>query len=299
MTRPATVTRARRQLAAYFALVVIGSAVWEILIYRTHRPLESSVALILLLMWTPGIAGLLLRLLWRDGVRDISLRWGGWNGTREALRAWVYPLLVGFVAYGLAWGTGLAQFVATPVHFVGLAPQGSIGRFSLRLLLTATVGVPVGAISAAGEELGWRGYMLTRLVDAKVPHPVLVSGLVWGLWHTPLIVTGMYAAGPHPWLSAAMFVLAIIPEAAVFARVRLASGSVWPAVIAHAAWNSIIQGAFDPSTMGGGASQTTNVWVGEGGILVAATSWIVAALLLRGPWSMRRSTREEPEAITP
>jgi len=299
MTPPASVRRARHQLAAYFALVALASGVCEAMIYRTRKPIESSVTLVLLLMWMPGIVGLALRLLWREGLRDVSLRWGGWRGTTEALRAWVYPLLVGFAAYGLAWGTGLAHFVGAPIHFAGLAPNGSVARFAFRLGLTVTIGVPMGAISAAGEELGWRGYMLTRLVDARVPRPVLVSGLVWGLWHTPLIVTGQYASGPRPWLSAVMFVLAILPEAAVFARVRLASGSVWPAVIAHAAWNSIIQGAFDPSTAGGGASETKNIWVGEGGVLVAAVSWVIAGLLLRGPWLMRRSTRDEAVVIAP
>jgi CAAX protease family protein len=34
-----------------------------------------------------------------------------------------------------------------------------------------------------------------------VPYPVLASGLIWGLWHIPLIVAGIYAAGPYPALS--------------------------------------------------------------------------------------------------
>jgi hypothetical protein len=42
---------------------------------------------------------------------------------------------------------------------------------------------------------------------AKVPRPVLVSGLVWGAWHVPLIVTGQYASGPHPLASALLFLV--------------------------------------------------------------------------------------------
>ena len=63
----------------------------------------------------------------------------------------------------------------------------------------------IAAISATGEEIGWRGYMLTRLVDAKIPRPILVSGLIWWGWHAPLILSGQYASGPYPALSALLF----------------------------------------------------------------------------------------------
>lgn len=46
------------------------------------------------------------------------------------------------------------------------------------------------------EEIGWRGYMLTRLIDAGVLRPVLASALIWGLWHVPLVLAGVCAAGP-------------------------------------------------------------------------------------------------------
>ena len=46
-------------------------------------------------------------------------------------------------------------------------------------------------ILVPGEEIGWRGYMLTRLIAAGVPNAVLVSGVIWGLWHRCSIP-------PHP-----------------------------------------------------------------------------------------------------
>jgi membrane protease YdiL (CAAX protease family) len=79
-------------------------------------------------------------------------------------------------------------------------------------------------------------------------------------------------------------VLSILPAALLFGWARFVSGSVWPAAIAHAAWNSVIQGAFDPSTKGHGSAHTTNAWVGESGILVAAASVLVVAWLLRRPF---------------
>lgn len=70
-----------------------------------------------------------------------------------------------------------------------------------------TLQLLIGMVFAAGEEIGWRGYMLTRLIAAGVPKPILVSGLIWGAWHLPLIVSGRYVVSSDPMLSAALFMV--------------------------------------------------------------------------------------------
>jgi hypothetical protein len=107
-----------------------------------------------------------------------------------------------------------------------------------------------------------------------------------------MIVSGQYAAGPHPLLSAALFVVGVVADGYVAARVRLASGSIWPAAIFHASWNAVIQGSFDRFTVGGGADHTTNIWIGESGILVVLVNLTVALLVVSRPWPMRRFPTE-------
>jgi membrane protease YdiL (CAAX protease family) len=128
---------------------------------------------------------------------------------------------------------------------------------------------------AAGEEIGWRGYMLTRLVDSGIKAPILISGLVWGLWHAPLILSGQYASGPHPILSVCLFLAGIVAAGYVFAWLRLSSGSIWPCIWGHSTWNAVIQGAFDRSTSG------RTLWVGESGALTAAALIGFAIVLYR------------------
>ena len=70
----------------------------------------------------------------------------------------------------------------------------------------------------------------------------------------------------------------------VFARLRLETGSVWPAIALHAAWNAIIQAAFDPASTGAG----TELWIGESGIFVALTMIVAAIIFSRGRWTIRR-----------
>ena len=94
-------------------------------------------------------------------------------------------------------------------------------RFATLLGLTLTLVSVLSLFSAAGEEIGWRGYLLTRLIEAEVPRPVLVSSLVWALWHVPLIVSGQYAAGPNRFLSAAIFVATVVGIGFTLAFLRL------------------------------------------------------------------------------
>jgi membrane protease YdiL (CAAX protease family) len=273
---------ARRGLAVYFAVLVPGSGIVEWLILRKGESIGHYPWLIFLLMWMPAIASFVARAVRREGLADVSFRFGGREGGRAVILALAMPLIVGGIAYGAAWAFGLAAFTTPPALPDWLhAPRG----FVPYLVVALTLGTAVGMLWAGGEEIGWRGYMLPRLVEAGVPAPLLVSGLIWAAWHLPLILSGQYASGPHPVLSAGIFVVDVIGIALVIGTLRLRSGSVWPAIVLHAAWNSIIQGPFDRSATGPGAT----LWVGESGLLVAAVSLTVGVVVVlldrrRGPY---------------
>ena len=260
-----TQRNARRGLAIYFAIVVVLSAAIEGFIILN----PSMDGLIAVLMLVPTIASVVARLSLREGFSDVSFRFGGRRGFGAIGLALVFPVAVGFVAYGIAWTTGLAGFDARP---------------SVGMIVPFAVGLMIGLVLAAGEEIGWRGYMLTRLIDAGVPRPVLASGLIWALWHVPLVLGGVYAAGPSPALSAALIVVSITSFGYVIARLRLETGSVWSAIVLHAAWNRIIQGPFDGATTGVGAT----LWVGESGILTALTLVLAGVIFSRGRWTILR-----------
>jgi membrane protease YdiL (CAAX protease family) len=224
-------------------------------------------------MWSPALASVIARLVLREGFSDVSFRFGGLRTLVWYALGLGVPLAVGLLAYGSAWLTGLVEF------------QGSAGVFLVGLVSAATWITIYGFIFTAGEEIGWRGYMLTRLIDAGVPRPVLVSGLIWAGWHLPLIFAGIYAAGPYPALSAVLFVVSVTSIAFVFARMRLETGSIWPVIFFHSAWNSIIEGPFDGATTGANAA----LWTGESGILTVIVLVVVAVIVSRGSWTYIRS----------
>jgi membrane protease YdiL (CAAX protease family) len=261
-------SQARRGLIIFFALLIPFTALFQWLM------ITRGGIWVLPLMLLPAAASVVARLAQGEGFRDVSFRLGR-RSWKALLYAWLFPVVLGFIAYGTAWGTGLAEFVPPAEVFGRTFPP--LIAFTLSLLPILTIAMLQTALPVAGEEIGWRGFMLTRLIDAGVPYPLLASGLIWALWHLPLILAGVYAAGTSPLLASLLFLIGTTSAGHVLAILRLRTGSIWPAILLHSTWNPIIQGPFDWATTGPAA----RLWTGESGILTAGVLLIAALLLAR------------------
>ena len=107
-----SLSKARQGLAIYFAVLVVTSGVVEWLIVREGGAMQGHGNLVLILMWMPAFASAVARLALREGIRDVSFRIGGRTGLRSIGFAVLMPIIVGTVAYGIAWATGLVGFSA-------------------------------------------------------------------------------------------------------------------------------------------------------------------------------------------
>ena len=135
-------------------------------------------------MWTPAAASVVARLILHEGFADVSFRVGGRRGWKAIVLAVIFPIVIGLISYGTAWATGLVQFSPHPFHFIThYVPENAspVVTFVINLAAASTFMTVFSLGTAAGEEIGWRGFMLTRLIGAGVPNPILMSGLIWGL----------------------------------------------------------------------------------------------------------------------
>jgi uncharacterized protein len=279
--------RARRGLWIFFAVLIPLSAICEWMIIR-KVPFLGGPWKVFLLMWVPAVASIVARLVTREGWSDLSFRIGGAPGVRSLLYAFGFPLGVGALAYGFAWATGLATFepplqdyVVLPHWVVDISGSPAV-RFMKQLGLHLTIGAVAGCFWGAGEELGWRGYLAPRLLDARVPGALVLSGLIWSMWHWPLALGAGGVFTQHRFLAILLFTLVITPIGVVMARLRLETGSMWPPIVLHGIWNEGL------STFSG-ATPSEGLMLGESGLLVLIASLLLLAPLLRGRWSQSPS----------
>ena len=130
-TDAGTRRRARRGLGIYFAVLVPLSALLEAIII-TSSPDSGALALVMVLMFVPATASVAARLILREGFADVSFRFGGWQGWKAIGMALVFPVVIGLVAYGIAWTTGLARFDPLPAGLLVL--RLALQRYSPRHL---------------------------------------------------------------------------------------------------------------------------------------------------------------------
>lgn len=276
--------RARLGLLVYGAVVALMSAVGLTAYAVTDVQAFGAIALM-----SPAVGCVVARLVLREGFRDVSWRVGGRRGWIGLAVGVVLPLAVASFSYGIGWATGLTQFDPPGTPLAGSEDL----RFLTQVLVAATLGGVLLSVAALGEELGWRGYMLTRLVDAGVPRPVLTGALAWALFHLPLTFLAGYAASDSIAVSVILLTIQITAAGVIIGRLRLSTGSIWPAVVLHGWWNAVVQTAYDPATSGPDHA----LWVGESGALTTAALVAVAIVVYRRPWVLRRHPHDTPSPL--
>lgn len=278
----------RRAAVTYVVATLAISFVFEAWMLA-HGGMQALGGLaVAILMWIPALVSFVLRVVGREGWRD-----GGWRAGpfRFWWIAFVVPIACATFTYLSTWAVGGVSF-AMPAD---AGPGSPLRRFLVLGLLNLALGSVFGTILAAGEEFGWRGYLLPRLMHAKIPFPILWSGVIWAVWHLPMIVFGDYATSPHPWASALLFFVVVCVASHFAAWLRLASGSVWPVVVFHAIHNSTYQGVFDPWFNGA----TEPYLAGEAGAFsIVAYSIAVFVLWRRGGFESASIRKPENELAT-
>jgi membrane protease YdiL (CAAX protease family) len=152
------------------------------------------------------------------------------------LSALIYPQ-----DFDLTGLSGLrAQLAQLPPE--GQAAIDQLGGLHVLLVLQVVQGALMGPLLNApiifGEEWGWRGYLLPRLLPLGQWRAFLIGGVIWGLWHAPLILLG-YNYAQHPVAGILFFTVVCVLLGTLLGWMRLATGSIWPAVLAHGSINAL------------------------------------------------------------
>ena len=244
---------------AIVLFLVITFALSGICYYIRIKGGEAAAGMTSILMWCPAIAAFIIRRMYYRKEKLL-----GWNKCNllYIIIGLLVPVIYLGISYGLYW-------ILNKGTFTGEIYTKSIGM--MIILIFSSI------IKATGEEIGWRGFLLPKMSEIwNLKTAVIVSGLIWAIWHFPLMITGLYQAGTPLWYQLPMFTIEITAITAIMAVIRLNSKSVWPAIIFHASHNFFDQIIFSPSTN----SENSAYFVGETGAVTAAAILILVVLLL-------------------
>ncbi|MFL7792195.1 MAG: CPBP family intramembrane glutamic endopeptidase [Anaerolineae bacterium] len=238
-------------------------------------------------MWVPALSTVLtVKFVTREGFGVTNFHIGALKP--YLISALVVPVCF-VVTYGLTWLFGLGQpdwalddfralMASTGVDVSTMPPSGLV--LPVVFATSLLVGPTINGIFGFGEEFGWRGYLLPKLMGLGKLKAYTIVGVIWGLWHAPLILVGFNYPG-YPLLGVvgmAAMTTAIgvyINELALRNRSSILAGWI------HGAFNGQVYGIWRL------LFPTVNPLVGGFTGVVGIAVWLAVGL-----WVVWRSGRE-------
>ena len=225
------------------------------LIYSTGGVYGFSALGVYGIMLIPAFSAFIVRkFITKEGFRGSGLCIG-WK--RYYIIAYTLPILIVTATYVLSIIIGYGKVYISESelieHLKELTKQGGVTTipkppmglsysewFLLLSVASITALVPLAWVFGFGEEFGWRGYLLPKLMSLGKWKALIMTGFLWWLWHTPLtliIPSSSQLSLMETTIIALTGLLAAILVNIMFAWLYYASGSIFTAALAHALYN--------------------------------------------------------------
>jgi len=279
VTEPAA--RVWKKIALFYALTLLFSNVFNAFVLFGGRMDAGNLLYVTGAMWSPGLAALATKRFFREPIADLPWKWGG---ARPAWLAYLIPLAYALPVYLIVWLTPLggfldADFLKRTAEQFGWSNLPPTLVLVLFVIFTATLGLVGKTSRALGEEIGWRGFLVPELNKVVGFTGVgLISGLMWAVYHFPVLLFADYNKGAPAWYSLICFTFMVVADSFIMAWLTLRSKSLWPAAIFHGSHNLFIQSIFTPLTRDTGP---TKYIIDEFGLGLVITIAIGAFLVWR------------------
>jgi uncharacterized protein len=284
LAQPVRGTISDRKGVAAFLLItfVITYGIEGALILSGISPLAKGMGqyLVAIVMWVPALAAVMtVRFITHEGFASCRIRFGGW---RPYLKTGIIVPACFVLIYGITWLMGWSRPDWTLREFKTLLADAGAGAqappmpspfviWPVLFLVSACVAPFVNSVLAFGEELGWRGYLLPKLMPLGKFRAYTLLGIIWGAWHWPLVLVGfMYP--DHPFAGVLMFTVLTTIFGITVNELTLRHDSV-----ILASW---IHGVFNAQRLGIWAVlfPKVNPWLGGVSGLAGICIWAILAL---------------------
>lgn len=218
-----------------------------------------------LAMWAPGLGAIIATRVVEKQPVIKALRLNTLGAKRYYLAAWFLPPLITFATIGasILLGTGSfdSNFTFVRESMANLPAQTNLPPVEILVLAQtafAMVLAPfINLLFAMGEELGWRGFLLPKLMPLGQWKAILLSGLIWGIWHAPTTLLHGYNFPQHPYLGIFVGMVGFTLLGTLLSWLALKTHSPWAPALGHGAFNAVaglifffLQPGFDTALAG-------------------------------------------------
>jgi membrane protease YdiL (CAAX protease family) len=274
-------SKEKKSLLVFYGITLPVSLIFELLYIFTKSDLFVSI-----LMWVPGITGIVCS--------KVFFRNQGALGFKFKIKplyiilSIVIPAIYLVLTYVLAW-----VVLKDPTTGIDTLPQAVLGEWGEGIpggIYFAVSFIPFlifSALSAAGEELGWRGFAYPVLEkEFGRVKAVLINGFIWALWHLPLILGEVYQSNVNIVYGIVSFIVLVMLVTVIYCWLRSVSGSVITAILLHAVHNELDQLYLQPLS----SNEKVPYFAGEQGIFTIAVVAIIAILII-AVWKKQKRSR--------
>ena len=233
---------------AVFAFVTIAFLViCSMMYYITKSPTYLT-----LLMFTPAISVIISKLICKEKINDLYLKPRFKNNAKWYICSYFltpFIALFGTLIYFLIFKDDFNPLGSRYAIEAGIVNTKDYVSGLLVLIPLAILVNPImGILQCLGEELAWRSYLLPRLSKRySIRSAVLINGVIWGIWHSPIIAMGYNYGNEHPFLGILAMILFCMIIGIISSYLFYKTESVWCSVLFHASINGMDKWA--PSSM--------------------------------------------------
>lgn len=202
-------------------------------------------------MFTPMISALLVqKLIFKQDIKKslgVNFKWNRWWTI-----AWLLPLVIALATMGVgllfpsvSFSPGMEgmfdrfEGLLTPEQMDEMRNMKlPVHPFFITLVQGLIAALTINAVAGFGEELGWRGILHESLKHKGFWRMSVIIGLIWGIWHAPIILMG-HNYPENPITGVFVMIAFCILFAPIFTLIREKSGSVISASILHGGINAL------------------------------------------------------------
>lgn len=239
----------QRKSLTWFLIITFAIS-WPLflapLLFHDLEPaIRQSVltAFFALAMWGPGIAAITVT-LFIEKQPFKSFRLNTLGPKIFYLWAWFLPpvLIVLSGLLTMLFGAGKLDtkftFMQQQMALAGTElPVSTSVLVAIQVVQALLLGPVINLVFAMGEELGWRGFLLPKLLPLGQWRALIISGAIWGVWHAPAIAQG-HNYPDHPILGIFLMIIFCILLGIIIGWMYLNTRSPWVAGIAHGSLNA-------------------------------------------------------------